>query len=181
MLFFISNGCHQGGCHAPAKSSDAVGGRDRGLSHEPFPKINFLYLHLHPPHPPFFGVQIFILPVAQHRFALALVVTFEVDLVLSVQISLNDFFCLIKEKYGSVGLIHVDAHCDVNEHMNNCAIAHGTTFRRALEHGCLDPKRVVQIGLRGSGHSVEDYAWPLSQVMICLCCLHKLFSFVSSG
>jgi len=66
--------------------------------------------------------------------------------------------------YGPVGLIHIDAHCDVNEHMNNCAIAHGTTFRRALEDGCIDPNRVVQIGMRGSGHSVEDYAWPMSQV-----------------
>jgi len=70
----------------------------------------------------------------------------------------------MQDKMGPVGLIHVDAHCDVNEHMNNCAIAHGTTFRRALEDGCLDAKRVVQIGMRGSGHSVEDYAWPMSQV-----------------
>lgn len=70
---------------------------------------------------------------------------------------------------GPVGLIHVDAHCDVNEHMNNCAIAHGTVFRRALEAGCLDAKRVVQIGMRGSGHSVEDYAWPMSQVFIMTC------------
>ena len=73
-------------------------------------------------------------------------------------------FNIVQKKYGPVGLIHIDAHCDVNEHMNNCAIAHGTTFRRALEDGCLNPKRVVQIGMRGSGHSVEDYAWPMSQV-----------------
>jgi len=81
-----------------------------------------------------------------------------------------------KEKYGPVGLIHVDAHNDVNEHMNNCPIAHGTTFRRALEDGCLDAKRVVQIGLRGSGHSVEDYAWPMSKgfrVVPARHCYHK--------
>jgi len=71
---------------------------------------------------------------------------------------------VMQDRMGPVGLIHVDAHCDVNEHMNNCAIAHGTVFRRALEDGCLDAKRVVQIGLRGSGHSVEDYAWSMSQV-----------------
>jgi len=75
---------------------------------------------------------------------------------------------------GPVGLIHVDAHCDVNEHMNNCSIAHGTVFRRALEAGCLDAKRVVQIGMRGSGHSVEDYAWPMSQVFIMTCRLALL-------
>ncbi|MEM7460546.1 MAG: arginase family protein, partial [Pseudomonadota bacterium] len=27
---------------------------------------------------------------------------------------------------------------------------HGTPFRRAVEEGLLDPKRVIQIGLRGS-------------------------------
>jgi len=75
-------------------------------------------------------------------------------------------FCATQDVIGPVGLIHIDAHCDVNEHMSNCAFAHGTTFRRALEDGCLDAKRVVQIGLRGSGHSVEDYAWPMSRVFI---------------
>lgn len=71
---------------------------------------------------------------------------------------------MLQNKYGPVGLIHIDAHCDVNEHMNTCAFAHGTTFRRAFEDGCLDSRRVVQIGMRGSGHSLEDYAWPMSQV-----------------
>lgn len=82
----------------------------------------------------------------------------------------------VKEKYGPVGLIHIDAHCDVNEHMNNCRIAHGTTFRRALEEGCIDPKRVIQIGMRGTGHSVEDYAWPVSQgfrLIPARMCYHK--------
>ncbi|ELT96604.1 hypothetical protein CAPTEDRAFT_160862 [Capitella teleta] len=69
----------------------------------------------------------------------------------------------IAEKYGPVGLVHIDAHCDVNEHANNCKIYHGTTFYRALEENLIDPKRVVQIGIRGSGHSVEDLQWPLSQ------------------
>ena len=90
--------------------------------------------------------------------------------------TINGFmFCANQDKIGPVGLIHIDAHCDVNEHMNNCAIAHGTVFRRALEDGCLDAKRVVQIGLRGSGHSVEDYAWPMSQVLF----VTSLFCFAS--
>jgi len=80
---------------------------------------------------------------------------------------------------GPVGLIHIDAHCDVNEHMNNCAIAHGTTFRRALEDECLDAERVVQIGVRGSGHSVEDYEWPVSQVVTAMCFNLNLLSICS--
>ena len=53
---------------------------------------------------------------------------------------------------------------DVGEHMNDCAISHGTTFRRAYEDGCLDAERVFQIGIRGSGYSVDDMAWPKSVV-----------------
>ncbi|WP_295040565.1 arginase family protein, partial [Salinicola sp.] len=37
------------------------------------------------------------------------------------------------KKHGPVGLIHVDAHADINEHMFGEAIAHGTPFRRAVE------------------------------------------------
>jgi guanidinobutyrase len=38
-------------------------------------------------------------------------------------------------------------------------VAHGTTFRRAMEEGLLDPSRVVQIGLRGTGYTAEDFDW----------------------
>ena len=54
-----------------------------------------------------------------------------------------------------VGLVHVDAHADVNEHMFGEQIAHGTPFRRAVEEGLLDCERVVQIGLRGTGYAAE--------------------------
>lgn len=60
---------------------------------------------------------------------------------------------------GPVGLIHVDAHADVNDTMNGEKIAHGTPFRRAYEEGLLDPRRVVQIGLRGTGYAAEDFDW----------------------
>lgn len=70
----------------------------------------------------------------------------------------------IKEEYGPVGLVHVDAHLDVNEHMNDCRLSHGTTFRRAYEDGCLDPTKVIQIGMRGTSYSVRDYDWPRSVV-----------------
>jgi guanidinopropionase len=33
---------------------------------------------------------------------------------------------------------------------------HGTPFRRAVEEGLLDPKRVVQIGIRGTMYDHED-------------------------
>lgn len=60
------------------------------------------------------------------------------------------------KKHGPVGLVHVDAHTDTNDDMFGEKIAHGTTFRRAVEEGLLDPKRTVQIGIRGSVYDPAD-------------------------
>jgi len=65
----------------------------------------------------------------------------------------------IARKHGPVGLIHVDAHADINDDMFGEKIAHGTPFRRLYEAGALDPKRVFQIGLRGTGYSSDEYDW----------------------
>ena len=65
----------------------------------------------------------------------------------------------IAKKHGKVGLIHIDAHADVNDTMFGEKIAHGTPFRRAVEEGLLDCKRVVQIGLRGTGYEAGDFDW----------------------
>ena len=51
------------------------------------------------------------------------------------------------QRHGKVGLIHVDAHSDINDTMFGEKIAHGTPFRRAVEEGLLDCDRVAQIGL----------------------------------
>ncbi|RCV90422.1 agmatinase [Billgrantia montanilacus] len=63
------------------------------------------------------------------------------------------------KKHGPVGLIHIDAHADVNEHMFGEPLAHGTPFRRAQEEGLLAHGKVVQIGLRGTGYAAEDFDW----------------------
>ena len=65
--------------------------------------------------------------------------------------------------HGPVGLVHVDAHADVNEHMFGERLAHGTTFRRAVEEGLVDASRAVQIGLRGTGYADDDFDWPRAQ------------------
>lgn len=69
----------------------------------------------------------------------------------------------LKKKYGKIGIVHIDAHADVNDHMFGEKIAHGTPFRRALEEDLIDGDRVVQIGLRGTGYSAEDFDWPRAQ------------------
>lgn len=69
----------------------------------------------------------------------------------------------LKKKYGPVGMVHVDAHADINDTMFGEKIAHGTPFRRAVEEGLLDGKRVAQIGLRATGYAAEDFDWPRAQ------------------
>lgn len=53
-------------------------------------------------------------------------------------------------KDGPVGMVHVDAHCDTGDDYLGSRFHHGAPFRRAVEEGLLDPKRVIQIGIRGS-------------------------------
>ena len=65
--------------------------------------------------------------------------------------------------HGPVGVIHIDAHADVNDLMFGEKAAHGTPFRRMVEERVIDPQRVVQIGLRGSGYTPEDFDWPRQQ------------------
>lgn len=65
----------------------------------------------------------------------------------------------MKEKFGPVALVHVDAHADVNDLMFGERVAHGCPFRRAWEEGCLIGDKVFQIGLRGTGYAAEDFDW----------------------
>ncbi len=67
------------------------------------------------------------------------------------------------KKHGPVGLVHIDAHADINDEMFGEKIAHGTPFRRAMEEGLLDGNRVVQIGLRGTGYSADEFDWSRDQ------------------
>lgn len=50
---------------------------------------------------------------------------------------------------GPVGLIHVDAHTDTWPGYSGSKFHHGAPFRLATEDGLIDPKRTVQIGIRG--------------------------------
>jgi len=56
-----------------------------------------------------------------------------------------------------LGMIHFDSHTDLfHSYFGGTLYTHGTPFRRAIEEGLLDPKRVVQIGIRGSTYDSED-------------------------
>ncbi|KAM6173187.1 guanidino acid hydrolase, mitochondrial [Erethizon dorsatum] len=67
------------------------------------------------------------------------------------------------EKHGPVGLLHVDAHTDTTDKALGEKLYHGTTFRRCVDEGLLDCKRVVQIGIRGSSATLDPYHYNRSQ------------------
>ena len=63
-----------------------------------------------------------------------------------------------------LGMIHVDAHSDTGDtYFGGQKLTHGTPFRRAIEDGVLDPKRMVQIGIRGTMYSADERQWALDQ------------------
>ncbi len=62
------------------------------------------------------------------------------------------------------GMVHFDAHTDTwDRYFGESKYTHGTPFRRAIEEGLLDPKRTVQIGIRGGLYTDKDKEWGLDQ------------------
>ena len=64
-----------------------------------------------------------------------------------------------------VGLVHIDAHTDTCDEELGSRFTHGTPFRRAVEEGLLDPKRTVQIGIRGAQNTEEGWTFSLQSGM----------------
>ena len=62
---------------------------------------------------------------------------------------------------GPVGMVHIDAHCDTGDDYMGSRFHHGAPFRRAVEENLLDPKRVIQIGIRGTTN--DPGMWGFSQ------------------
>jgi len=58
-----------------------------------------------------------------------------------------------------VGMIHIDAHCDTSGPYEGCRFHHGGPFRQAVLDGVLDPRRTIQIGIRGGA----EYLWEFSR------------------
>ena len=58
-----------------------------------------------------------------------------------------------------VGMIHIDAHCDTGDDYMGSRFHHGAPFRRAVEEGLLDPRRVIQIGIRGTTNDPDMWGF----------------------
>jgi len=56
---------------------------------------------------------------------------------------------------GALGMVHIDAHTDTWGEFYGSKFTHGAPFRLAVEAGLLDPKRTIQIGIRGGQNYLD--------------------------
>ena len=69
---------------------------------------------------------------------------------------------LRKARGEAVGLILLDSHTDLYPpYFGGKTLTHGNPFRQAIEEGCIDPKRSIMVGMRGTSYNNEDfqYGW----------------------
>jgi agmatinase len=62
-------------------------------------------------------------------------------------------------RHGPLGLVHFDAHPDTWDEYFGSKYFHGTPFRRAVEERLIDPRRTIQIGIRGPLYGADDFAF----------------------
>ncbi|QAY94493.1 agmatinase [Methylovirgula ligni] len=68
----------------------------------------------------------------------------------------------LAKKRGAVGLVHFDAHIDTWKDNFGETYGHGSVFFHAIAEGVVDPRRMVQIGIR-SPVQKEIFDWTLAQ------------------
>lgn len=66
----------------------------------------------------------------------------------------------VGKEHGPLGLIHFDSHVDTHDEgfaSEFCSgkYSNGTTLRRGIEEGVLDPNRIISIGIKGTLFSEE--------------------------
>ena len=64
-----------------------------------------------------------------------------------------------------IGMVHIDAHTDTWGDLYGSKFTHGAPFRLAVEHGLLDPKRTIQIGIRGGQNLMDGVDFSLDHGM----------------
>jgi agmatinase len=65
----------------------------------------------------------------------------------------------LAKRFGPLGLVHFDAHPDTWDQYFGSRYFHGTPFRRAVEERLIDPRRMIQVGIRGPLYGPEDFAF----------------------
>jgi len=62
-------------------------------------------------------------------------------------------------RHGPLGLVHFDTHTDTGTEVFGVEPSHGTPMWSLVEGGHVDPRRYVQIGLRGYWPGPREFAW----------------------
>jgi agmatinase len=62
-------------------------------------------------------------------------------------------------RHGPVGLVHFDTHADTGTEVFGVERSHGTPMYRLVEEGHVDPRRYVQVGLRGYWPGPREFVW----------------------
>jgi guanidinopropionase len=62
-------------------------------------------------------------------------------------------------------MVHIDAHTDTWGEFYGSKFTHAAPFRLAVEAGLLDPKRTIQIGIRGGQNFMDGIEFSLSHGM----------------
>jgi agmatinase len=63
----------------------------------------------------------------------------------------------LAKRHGPVSLVQIDAHIDTWDDYFGGKYFHGTPFRRAVEERLIDPRRFVQVGIRGPMYGEDDF------------------------
>ena len=71
--------------------------------------------------------------------------------------------CACAKRHGAVGLVHFDTHTDTGTEVFGVEVSHGTPMYRLVRDGHVDPKRYVQIGLRGYWPGEAEFGWQAQQ------------------
>lgn len=71
----------------------------------------------------------------------------------------------LAKKHGPIGIIHFDSHSDGADDFYGSAINNATMYPRLVEAGAIDPKRVIQVGIRGTYFSAGDLDFAKSNGM----------------
>ena len=67
---------------------------------------------------------------------------------------------------GSVGLVHIDAHCDTMGAIEGTKFHHGGPFLHAVLDGVLDPERTIQIGIRGASEAFWEFSYESGMTVV---------------
>src|SRR4051794_18445169 len=65
----------------------------------------------------------------------------------------------VAARHGPLGLVHFDTHTDTGKEVFGVEVSHGTPMYRLVESGVIDPKRYVQIGIRGYWPGPQEVVW----------------------